>query len=81
VIDDIDQELRDHPARFGDRNIWPILILQFRFGVNHFWDVAAWRRWWAEYQAVTVSPSVKTANRDADGILGPWSLNRPMASQ
>jgi hypothetical protein len=50
LIDDIEQELRDHPVRFGDRNLWPIRILSYRFGVNYFWDVAAWRRWWAEYQ-------------------------------
>jgi hypothetical protein len=50
LIDDIEQELRDHPTRFGDRNTWPILILRYRFGVNYFWDVAAWRRWWAKYQ-------------------------------
>jgi hypothetical protein len=53
LIDDIEQELRDHPARFGDRNTWPIAILRYRFGVNHFWDVGAWRRWWTDYQAKT----------------------------
>ena len=41
LIDDIEQEVRDHPTRFGDRNTWPIAILRDRFGVNHFWDVAA----------------------------------------
>ncbi len=50
LIDDIEQELRDHPTRFADRNPWPIVILRFRFGVNHFWDVDAWRRWWADYR-------------------------------
>jgi hypothetical protein len=50
LFDDIEQELRDHPTKFTDRNVWPIWILQYRFGVNHFWDVAAWRRWWAEYE-------------------------------
>ncbi len=50
LIDDIEQELRDCPRRFAERNIWPIRILSFRFGVNYFWDVAAWRRWWADNQ-------------------------------
>ena len=50
LIDDIEQEVRDHPTRFGDRNTWPIAILRDRFGVNHFWDVAAWRRWWGDYE-------------------------------
>ena len=51
LIDDIEQEVRDHPARFGDRNTRPTAILRDRFGVNHFWDVAAWRRWWSDYEA------------------------------
>ena len=63
LIDDIEQELRDHPLRFGDRNLWPILILRFRFGVNHFWDVAAWRRWWADYQAKAITPSAGAPDR------------------
>ena len=50
LIDDIEQEVRDHPARFADRNPMPGRILRWRFGVNYFWDVAAWRRWWAGYQ-------------------------------
>ena len=50
LIDELEHELRDHPYRFADRNTWPILILRYRFGVNYFWDVAAWRRWWADYQ-------------------------------
>jgi hypothetical protein len=53
LIDDIEQELREHPVRFADRNSWPITILAYRFGVNHFWDVAAWRRWWDDYQRAT----------------------------
>jgi hypothetical protein len=50
LIDDIEQELRDCPNRFAERNTWPIRILSYRFGVNYFWDVDAWRRWWADYQ-------------------------------
>jgi hypothetical protein len=49
LIGDIEQELRDHPRWFAERNTMPIQVLRDRFGVNHFWDVAAWRRWWAEY--------------------------------
>jgi hypothetical protein len=50
LIDDIEQELREHPVLFADRNSWPIMILAYRFGVNHFWDVAAWRRWWDDHE-------------------------------
>ena len=50
LIDDIEQEVRDYPTRFGDRNSTPAMILRWRFGVNYFWDVAAWRQWWADYQ-------------------------------
>ena len=50
LIDDIEQEVRDHPARFADRNLMPGRILRWRFGVNYFWDVAAWRQWWKGYQ-------------------------------
>jgi hypothetical protein len=53
LIDDIEQELREHPVRFAKRNAWPITILAYRFGVNHFWDVAAWRRWWDDYERAT----------------------------
>ena len=53
LIDDIEQEVRDYPTRFGDRNPMPGMILRWRFGVNYFWDVAAWRRWWADYCKVT----------------------------
>jgi hypothetical protein len=28
----------------------PGRILRWRFGVNYFWDVAAWRQWWKGYQ-------------------------------
>jgi hypothetical protein len=49
LIDDIEQELREHPVRFADRNSWPITILAYRFGVNYFWDVAGWRQWWDDY--------------------------------
>jgi hypothetical protein len=50
LIDVIEQELLDCPRRYAKRNTWPIRILMYRFGVNYFWDVAAWRRWWADYQ-------------------------------
>jgi hypothetical protein len=53
LIDDIEQEIREHPVRFAKRNSWPITILAYRFGVNHFWDVAAWRRWWDDYERAT----------------------------
>jgi hypothetical protein len=55
LIDDIEQELHDHPTRFMERNTWPLDILRYRFGVNHFWDVAAWRQWWASYQRSRVA--------------------------
>jgi hypothetical protein len=59
LIGEIEQELRDHPAKFTERNVWPIWILQYRFGVNHFWDVSGWRRWWVAYEseAATRRPS------------------------
>jgi hypothetical protein len=63
LIDDIEQELRDHPVRFGDRNLWPIRILRYRFGVNYFWDVAAWRRWWTEYQGKAIASPAGTGGR------------------
>ena len=63
LIDDIEQELRDHPLRFGDRNLWPILILHYRFGVNYFWDVAAWRRWWTEYQGKAIASPAGAGGR------------------
>jgi hypothetical protein len=63
LIDDIEQELRDHPVRFGDRNLWPIRILGYRFGVNYFWDVAAWRRWWAEYEGKAIASPAEPAGR------------------
>ncbi len=50
LIDDIEQQLRDCPRHFAERNTWPIRILSYRFSVNHFWDVDAWRRWWTEYR-------------------------------
>jgi hypothetical protein len=65
LIDDIEQELHEHPVRFGDRNSWPITILAYRFGVNHFWDVAAWRRWWDDYQRAM--PIGRPARRPSRG--------------
>jgi hypothetical protein len=66
LFDDIEHEVHDRPGRFAERNPWPILILNYRFGVNYFWDVAAWRRWWAEHQAKrssTLSPAYHRPKR------------------
>jgi hypothetical protein len=67
ISNDIEQELRDHPGRFADRNSWPILILRYRFSVNYFWDVAAWRRWWADYQRRMITSPVRATVRANGG--------------
>jgi hypothetical protein len=61
LIDDIEQQLLEHSHRFAERNTWPIRILSYRFGVNHFWDVGAWRRWWAEYEGTEATHSAGAA--------------------
>jgi hypothetical protein len=67
LIDDIEQEFRDCPRRFAERNTWPIRILSYRFGVNHFWDVDAWRRWWASYQGEAAAQTGEAScNRATD---------------
>ena len=64
LIDDIEQEFCEHPVRFADRNSWPITILAYRFGVNHFWDIAAWRRWWDDYEcAIPIGRSARRPGR------------------
>jgi hypothetical protein len=42
AIDLIDQ---DKPDQFTSRQSGAILLLKERFGVNHFWNTAAWRAW------------------------------------
>jgi hypothetical protein len=63
LIDDFEQELRDHRGRFAERNSWPIRILAYRFGVNHFWNIAAWRRWWTEYKGKAIASPAGAGGR------------------
>src|SRR5262249_1708042 len=50
VIDLIEWEALRVPKKPSDRDARAIRLLQRRFGVNFFWDVAAWRRWWADHR-------------------------------